>query len=296
LPATAEDLPHYRHVVVIVDENKDLSAIVGASAAPNMTAWAATYGVATHYDAVAHPSEPNYVALVGGSTFGITDDGSILVNTVRAPNLATQIEAAHLQWKGYYESIPAPGSLAIYSGLYAAKHSGFLNFENVREDPQRDRRIVGFDQLYRDLKSGAFPNFALVVPNLCNDMHGVSGPNVRDDCRTWHPAALVARGDAAAKTIVTAIMSSTVWRQSAGTAIVIVFDEDDSGSTEGGGGRVPAIVMTNHGPRHVRDATPYSHYSLVRTIEDVLGLRGHLAHAADPGVKAMLPLFYGVRR
>jgi hypothetical protein len=58
-----------------------------------------------------------------------------------------------------------------------------------------------------------------------------------------------------------------------------------------GGGHIPTIVVTNHGPRGVADPTPYDHYSLLRTIEDAFRLDGHLRHAGDPAVQAMTPLF-----
>src|SRR5262249_2604673 len=139
-------VPHYDHIFVIVDENKDLNRVVGRSPAPSINAMALRYGYASHYDAVAHPSEPNYVAIIGGSTFGIHDDAAFTKNTVDSPNLSTQLNAAGLSWKGYYEDIPSPGSLVTFSGLYASKHSGFLNFENVQHDPKRAEHLVGFDQ------------------------------------------------------------------------------------------------------------------------------------------------------
>jgi phosphatidylinositol-3-phosphatase len=60
-----------------------------------------------------------------------------------------------------------------------------------------------------------------------------------------------------------------------------------------GGGRIPTIVITNHGPRHVTDATPYNHYSLLRTTEAAFGIKTYLGHAADSdkGVVVMAPLF-----
>lgn len=270
LPAPA--VPAYQHIFVIVDENKDYRSVVGSSAAPRINAMAARYGIATHYDAVAHPSEPNYVALVGGDTFGIHDDGSFLKNAVSAPSLAAQLDAAHLSWKGYYEDIPAPGSLAQSAGLYASKHSGFLNFEGVQHDPHRSAHLVGFDALRRDAESGSLPAFALVVPNLCNDMHGVWSPHVPSNCWPVRWKGLVGRGDAAFAAIVDELMSSSAWTGKENTAIVLVFDEDDGDGREGGGGRVPAIVMTNHGGRSLRDATPYTHYSLLRTVEAAFGL------------------------
>ena len=88
-------------------------------------------------------------------------------------------------------------------------------------------------------------------------------------------------------------------------AIVITFDEGAGKTREGccgvtpdaasnfGGGHIPTIVITNHGPHGLKDATPYNHYSLLRTIEDAFGIREHLGYAAasDKGVVAMAPLF-----
>ncbi len=276
-------VPRYQHIFVIVDENKDASAIYGNKAAPRINAMAKAYGSATHYDAVAHPSEPNYVALVGGSTFGIRNDGPFTVNAVDAPSLATQLDAARLSWKGYYESMPAPGSLALYKGFYASKHSGFLNFDGVQKasPSYRAQHLVGFDQLQKDAEQNRLPNFALIVPNVCNDMHGIAGVlGVPHDCFMLDRDGLIARGDRAFGAIVGELMNSAAWKSKQNVAIVLTFDEDNGDGSEGGGGRVPAIVITNHGPRGVADSTPYTHYSLLRTIEDAFGLR-HLMYAAS---------------
>jgi phosphatidylinositol-3-phosphatase len=90
-------------------------------------------------------------------------------------------------------------------------------------------------------------------------------------------------------------------------AIVITWDEDSSKSdgqqgccgsdpaskANFGGGHIPAIVVTNHGPRHVEDPTPYNHYSLLRSTEDAFGIGEHLGFAAQTGkaVRTMTPLF-----
>jgi hypothetical protein len=62
-----------------------------------------------------------------------------------------------------------------------------------------------------------------------------------------------------------------------------------------GGGHIPTLVLTNHGPRGLVDDTPYNHYSLLRTIEDAFGIKEHLRHAADTdkGVRPMVRLFGG---
>jgi hypothetical protein len=295
-------MPRYAHIFLIVDENKSYERVMNGRDAPTIATLAKQYGSATHFYAETHPSEPNYVAIVGGSTYGITDDAPFWApgHTIDALNLATQIESSGLTWKGYYESLPAPGSLAVWSGLYAAKHSGFLNFRSVQQDPRRTEHLVDFVQLHSDLRTGNIPNFALIVPNLCNDMHGAA-VILPLDCHTV--SGLIRRGDNEVKSLVGEITASPAWSSAANSAIVVTFDEDDAGGTQGccgtdprdptnaGGGHVPTIVITNHGPRRVTDPTPYSHYSLLRTIEDAFGIHTYLGHANGPGVVPMLPLF-----
>ena len=327
-------IARFAHVFVIVDENHGFNDIIGSKHAPQLNTLARQYGLATRFYAETHPSQPNYVALIGGYTFGIRDDDAFYCtprstrprcshsgkagyvnHTIEGPNLATQLQSAHLSWKNYNESLPAPGSMAVTAAdpkaldvsrgvqIYAAKHSGFLNFASVQRDARRAEHVVGFDALHADLRTGRVPSFSFVIPNLCNDMHGGGLLILPDDCSNIHPTDLIERGDAHAAAIVKEIMASSVWRSKENSAIVITWDEDDGGSktsccgtdpkdpANAGGGQIATIVITNHGPRHVSDATPYSHYSLLRTIEDVFGIKQHLRRAGAPGVVDMTPLF-----
>jgi hypothetical protein len=329
-------IPRYDHVAIIIEENKDYDQILSPAAAPNIARLAAAYGNATQFYAEVHPSEGNYVAMLGGDTIGIHDDDAFYCkpgqvdpfcagstqpgyrdHTSYGQHLGGQIAARGLTWKGYYEDIPAPGSLAVIASIpkwddgsattpvYASKHSGFVNFASVQKDPQRAQRLVGFDQLDADLASGALPNLALIVPNQCNEMHGIAGPNVPADCKAGNPAGLIARGDAVVGRLVERLQATAAWRSNRNMAIIVTFDEGAGRTREGccgitpgeisnfGGGHIPTIVITNHGPRGVSDPTPYSHYSLLRTLEDAFGVSGRLGHAADTdrGVVAMAPLF-----
>ncbi|HTX55968.1 MAG TPA: alkaline phosphatase family protein [Candidatus Acidoferrales bacterium] len=290
-------IPRYDHIFVIVEENKDYARIIGSPDAPVITRLAKQYGSASRFYAEMHPSEPNYVAMVGGSTYGIRDDGPFFAHTIDAPNLATQLEARGLSWKAYTEGLPSPGSLATFSGYYASKHDGFLDFHSVQDDPDRAQHIVGFDRLMADLRSGELPNFSFIVPNVCNEMHGASRAAAPQSCSVYHPAALIARGDREIGMLTGAIMKSPAWRSPGNAAIVITWDEDDGGGTQGccgavpGGGHIPTIVITNHGPRGVVDATPYNHYSLLRTIEDAFGIHDYLVNAGATGVVPMVPLW-----
>lgn len=334
--APAARVPHYDHIIVIVEENTGYRTVMERGWAPKLAELAHDYGSATQMYAETHPSEGNYVALLGGDTFGIKDDdawycvpGSTRpfcshaigpdypAHLIEGANLATQLAAKKLAWRAYNEDIPAPGSLAIMSegtatappGLYAAKHTGFTNFASVHHDPELASKLVGFDALFADLRAGTVPAFAFVVPNQCNEMHGVGAANAPADC-SGGDEALVRRGDAHAADIVAAIQASPIWtKPNVNTAIVITWDEDGKefrppGSPQSccvadahnpGGGHIPTIVVTNHGPRGATDPTPYNHYSLLRTIEDALGLDGHLRHAGDAAVKPMTPLFATMR-
>jgi hypothetical protein len=329
-------VPRYDHIFVIVEENKNYDQIMSPASAPNIAGLAKTYGDASQFFGEVHPSEPNYVALIGGDTFGLHDDDGFYCHaglvdpacagaaepgyadhSIKARHLGQQLEAAGLTWKGYYENLPEPGSLAVIASdpsfdngtrktaLYASKHSGFMNFAQVQHDPKRAEHIVGFGQLDADLASGKLPNFALIVPNQCNEMHGLHGAGIPADCDGANPAMLIARGDRVTGELVKRIQASDAWRSSGNVAIVITFDEGSGKTREGccavtpdapsnfGGGHIPTIVVTNHGPRGVTDATPYNHYSLLRTIEDAFGIGEHLGHAADTdkGVVPMVKLF-----
>ncbi len=327
------DVPHYDHIFVLLEENKGTSTIIGSANAPQITNLAKAYGSATQMFAETHPSEPNYVAMLGGDTFGIKDDdgwfctpGSTrtgcthasepdyVAHLVDGPNLASQLHDKGLAWRAYLEDIPAPGSLEMISpatdtapaALYAAKHTGFTNFASVHKDPNLVEELVGFDRLHADLKAGNVPAFALVVPNQCNEMHGIGGEKAPADCGKSGKGPLIARGDAYAGKLIAEIQASPVWTKG-NTAIILTWDEDGgedrvNGASKSccvtdahnpGGGHIPTIVITNHGPRGVTDPTQYNHYSVLRTIEDALGLDGHIRHAAD--VAPMAPLFGPLR-
>jgi hypothetical protein len=335
---TAADraVPRYAHIVVIVEENKNYDQILDPAMAPAIAGLAAKYGDATRFFGEVHPSEANYVALVGGDTFGIHDDDAYYCHagatqafcdgaaapgyadhTIAAGNLGQQLEVAGLTWKGYYESLPGAGSLAVVASdpafddqtrktaLYASKHSGFINFASVQHDPKRAERLVDFHQLDADLASDQLPAFALIVPNQCNEMHGLHGANLPPGCDGADVPALINRGDKVTGDLVARLQRTAAWRSSQNMAIVITFDEGSGKTREGccavtpdapsnfGGGHIPTIVITNHGPRGARDDTPYNHYSLLRTIEDAFGLSAHLRHAADTdkGVVPMVKLF-----
>jgi hypothetical protein len=248
MPKTAPPsvrLPHFTHVVLVVFENHEASSIAGSSDAPTFNALARRYGRLTNYDAVAHPSLPNYLALVSGSTQGISSDCTDCV--VDARSLADTLEAAGKTWKAYAEDLPYPGFSGGSNDRYAKKHDPFLYFRDIADSRARRERVVPFPQFGRDLAARRLPDFSLVIPNLCNDMH---------DCS-------VATGDAWLKRYIVPLVHSPAL---AGGVVFVTFDE---GTTdEGGGGHVYAFAAGPTVKPGTVFAGPTNHYGLLRTIED----------------------------
>jgi acid phosphatase len=242
-------VPRFKHVLVVVFENKERGEIVGSSSAPTFAALARRYASLTAYDAVAHPSLPNYLALVSGSTQGITSDCTSCI--VDAPNLADELDHAGLTWKTYAEGLPAPGFTGAGAGSYAKKHDPFLYFKDIADRPARRARVVPFTQLRADVTAGRLPNYALVVPDLCNDMH---------DCP-------VSTGDRWLRDNIVPLLNRP---QLAHSVVFVIFDE---GSTDsGGGGQVAALALGPLVRSGARFTQPTNHYGLLATIEDAWGL------------------------
>jgi hypothetical protein len=252
----ATPVPAFAHVVVIVFENKESRSVLGNRAAPTLNAYGRRYARLTRYYGVTHPSLPNYLALVSGSTQGITTNCTGCV--VDAKSLADTIEASGRTWKTYAEGLPAPGFLGPFKGRYAKKHNPFAYFRGIAEDPARRARLVPLSQLGPDGRAGALPSFSLVVPDLCHSMH---------DCS-------VSVGDAWLRSQIGKFVKLP------NTVVFVVFDE---GSTSiRGGGHTAALALGQAVRPGSRSTAVTSHYGILRTIEQAWGLPllGHSAHVA----------------
>ena len=252
----AAPVPAFAHVVVIVFENKESTSVLGNRAAPTFNSYGRRYAKLTRYYGVTHPSLPNYLALVSGSTQGITTDCTNCV--VDAKSLADTLEASGRTWKTYAEGLPAPGFLGPFNGRYAKKHNPFAYFRGIAEDPARRARLVPLSQLGRDVRAGALPSFSLVVPDLCHSMH---------DCS-------VAVGDAWLRSQIGKFVNLP------NTVVFVVFDE---GSTSiRGGGHTAALAIGRAVRPGSRFARVTGHYGILRTIEQAWGLPllGRSAHVA----------------
>ncbi|HEX5465812.1 MAG TPA: alkaline phosphatase family protein [Candidatus Limnocylindrales bacterium] len=231
-----------QRIFVIMLENHSQSTVIGDVNAPYITHLAHTYGEATNYYGVTHPSQPNYVAAITGALdYTIMNDNA--TNTYDRPNLADQIEASGKTWGAYMDAMPSVGFTGAqwpdYTALYSNKHNPFVLMDDIRSDSARLAHIKPYTDLAADLDSGHAPDFVWISPNQCNDMHGGVYTAVPGHPETPCPygntvddpadASLKAKADAFVQGAVETITTSQAW--TANSVIVILTDEADFSGT-----------------------------------------------------------------
>jgi acid phosphatase len=237
------------HVVVVIEENHAAAEVVGRADAPYLNQLAGEGRLLTQSYAVAHPSEPNYLALFSGSTHELTDDSCPPHGSpYHDANLATALAAAGKTFVSYAESLPSPGSLVCSDGPYARKHNPVTDFANV--SASANQPFTAFPSDYSKL-----PNVAFVVPNLDHDMHDGS----------------VADADEWLRSNVGAYVT---WARSHDSLLVVTWDEDDYSSDNH-----IATIVVGAGIQPDRDATRVDHYDVLATLCQLFG-------AAPPGEAA----------
>lgn len=245
--------------MVIVLENRELNEVIDASDARYFNQLASQGALAVNYHAISHPSLPNYLAMIGGSTFGIDEDCADC--TVPGPNLATQLSAAGESWGAYMGAMPRACFKGAGAGEYAKKHNPFMYFPAVTSHPSLCARDVPETRLQADLDRGRLPAFAWISPDLCEDAHNCTFSSTDEYLRGVVPRLRRHLGPDG--------------------LLVITFDEGTTNASCCGGaagGRIATILL---GPQVRRDArlrAAYSQYSLLATIEDRFGL-ARLRHA-----------------
>jgi hypothetical protein len=257
----AVKVPNFGHIVLIMLENEYFQDVIGDAQMPHLNALAKQNVLLSNYFAIGHPSLPNYLALVSGSTQNIASD--CLNCFVNQPNLADEIEASGRTWKSYQESLPSPCFVGN-AGHYAQWMNPFIYFDSIRLDASRcDRSIVPLTQLDKDLAANQLPNFSLIMPNLCDSGHSC----VAETSDNWLNA-MVAKLQA----------SPTLGQNS---LIIITFDEgvqDNTatccGKTTKTKGQIPAVLISPLARQGFNDPAIYSHYNLLKTILAAWNLPG----------------------
>jgi len=264
----------FDHVVIILMENQGIFDIcrdspppcLTSGPAPFMAGLANSFGIGSQYLSLINTSQPNYVALIGGSTLGCTSSGC---PTITAPNLVDRFESVGLTWKGYFENQNvAAGCDTTSHEPYTPIHNPFVAFQDVTNNTVRCNQLVLANPsgcgsvtdcvLINDLNSRSAPNFMWLTPNDCNDMRGASGI-----C-----SASISSGDNYLASLVPSILNSETFKYGH-SALFITFDEGNgfcpvNGSSENCVYSVWAgpAAKTSFGTTNL-----YNHFSFPKTIE-----------------------------
>ncbi|MEI6806617.1 MAG: alkaline phosphatase family protein [Myxococcaceae bacterium] len=235
----------FDHVVIVVLENVDYSDAIKN---PYLKSLIPTGALLSNFNAIMHPSYPNYLAMTAGNTFGFTADHQ---GSVDAFSIADLLESRGLSWKNYAEGYPGNCFLGSTHDRYARKHVPFLSYKSVQDSPARCARVVSGEQFQSDWESGQLPHYAFYTPDMDND---------------GHDTGLLFAGDWLQKFLTPLLHDSERMKR---TLIVVTFDESGPLSSNH---QIFTLLLGPVIKSGVAVSTAYNHYSLLRTIEDNFGL------------------------
>lgn len=235
--------PAWKHVVVVVMENKEYSAIIGKSTAPYINSLAKQCGLVTNGFAITHPSLPNYLAMTGGSTFGVKNNDNPPANKVNAPSIFGQTS-----------------SRSLMQGMKTNCQATDVDNYEAHHNPE-----VYFTPMAAACKSnnvplGATPNlsaaYTILIPDNCQNMH--------DRCTD---ASAVASGDTYLSTLIPRLIASPEY-QAGNTAIFLTWDEGAHKLAN----KVATVVISPSTQAGSTSKVKTDHYGLLRTQENMLGI------------------------
>jgi hypothetical protein len=269
----ARHFPHPRRVAVIVLENRSYEQVIGNRSAPYLNGLARRYALATRFYAITHPSLPNYIALTGGSKFEINQNCAHCDSP--GPNVVGQLDRAGISWKAYFEALSSNSNPGATTQQYNPHYNPFVYYESVRGTPSDRARIVGFDNLYRDLKGGRMPRFSWIAPGVLHDGHNSTLRAADRYASQLVPRVLHALGPKGILYLTWDEGAANDWRGVGG---------------QRGGGRIALIAAGGAARRHTRTAIPADHYALLRTIEANFGRHtlGNAGATSTPLLGALL--------
>jgi hypothetical protein len=241
-------------------ENRTYTSVLGSgSSAPHLSSYAARCGVATGYYAVTHPSLPNYLAATSGSTGGVSSDCDPGSCPQDRSSLFGQVQAAGGQWRSYAESMPNACDRVI-SGRYAPKHNPAVYYPPITTSCRSWDVPMGGStgEFATALAHRALPSFTFVTPNMCDDGHDCSLSTADSWLGTW----------------LGRITTSPAYR--AGDTLLLLTWDEGVGSDQ----HIATVVIGPTVPRGLRVSTRFTHYSVLRTTEELLHL-GRLGAAAS---------------
>lgn len=263
-------LPVYDHIVIVVEENKDFDEIIGSTDAPYINSLASQGASFTAMYGEEHHSQGNYFWLLSGSNQNVGFDDTIPTSSnnpsypFQASNLAQQLIAAGLSFKGYSDALPSIGYQEDAQGNYARKHVPWISFANIPDGTtvatSSNLRFLDFPTSYSDL-----PTVSFVIPDLIDDMHSASV----QDGDTWLQQNL---------------RNYVQWAQANNSLLIVTFDEDNDTSGYTGltdpassdnsmQNRIATIFVGAHvKPGQYAEGNGITHVNILRTLEAMYGL------------------------
>jgi len=249
--------PPLDHVIVIVMENKSYDEVRTQPYTASLIAAGSSF---SNSYAVAHPSQPNYLALWSGLTQGVGNDVCPPAGSpYPVENFGHACEVAGLTWRAYSEDLPAAGSSVCTANgtRYTRKHDPWTDFSNLDHLDERP-----YSDLALDEAASTLPNLAFVIPNNCDNSHD-SGCTVAF-ADAWLAANVPAMLDALGPN----------------GMLVLTWDEDDFSASNHvltvfvGPPVLPGYLSPNF----------ISHYTVVRALCETLGLRPFGLAANEPSI------------
>src|SRR2546426_445546 len=240
-PVRDQATGNFDQLVVVLMENKNLDEVYGP--ATYMTGLADLYSFSEGWASITNPSQPNYIAILGGSTFGVSGDGNH--PNLNHPTMVDILENTSKTWKAFAED--ASGTGCSINPPRGEDHFPFLSYTTITGSSARCANLLpgSSNEVIAELDAGT--NFIWLTPNDCNNMHSCS----------------VATGDAWIQSWVPNLLTAMAGKKA---ALIIMFDEAYTSP--------PDIYMSFSGPATqlaYKSTASYTHYSLLKLIEDVWG-------------------------
>lgn len=228
------------HIIVVWEENKGYSQIIGSSNAPFINSLVSKGTLFTKAHGITHPSYPNYIHFFAGQGFGIGSNSCISGTPYSAPNLYTALKAAGRSFVWYSEGLPSAGSGACSNGHYREKHNPTTIFSNV---PAAANQPLTALNLTDTSKFKNLPNVVCVTPDMMNDMHDGS----------------IRRGDDWLKAKFSKLID---WCMRNNSVFMVYYDEDDGKEDN----RIPVLAVGQYVKAGYKEAKSYDHYSFTKML------------------------------
>lgn len=248
--------PSFTKVMIVVLENTGYNNALQQPFLSELVKHGASF---TNFFALSRPSQPNYIAMVAGDTFGVRSNDNV---TLDERHLVDLLEENGKSWKVYAEDFPGNCFLGAKSGAYVRRHVPFLSFKNVQSIPARCARILEARQFDADVRDGGLPDFAMYIPNNLDNGHDTGATHADRWLRKRFGSLLSDR------------------RFMKGMLFVVTFDEGFAGDNN----HIYTVFLGDDVMPSTISEARYDHYSVLRTIQNAFGLPSLGRHDAQADV------------